>query len=370
MTIQNNLAQFRLKRGLSAKELAKQIGVTRQTIYAIETGTYVPNTLLALKLAQVLEVTVEQLFKLETIKPPPHTETVMVLPTGQEPQAGLPIQLCDVNEKLVAVLPAPIVWSLPPADAVLIDAGKSQRGAKAQLFYEEKQFRKRLLIAGCDPGISVLLRHLQREGIEAVAAYRNSSQSLDLLKHSFIHIAGSHLRDEATGESNLPAVRKQFPKGSVAVISYAIWQEGMVVARGNPKNIKDISDLARKDVVIINREQGAGSRFLLDSHLKKAGIPPKKVKGYKETAAGHLPAAWQVRCGHADCCLATKTSASVFGLDFIPLQSERYDLVIRKENLTHPGVQVLLETLGRTAFRRELEGLGGYDTTNAGDRLI
>ena len=181
---------------------------------------------------------------------------------------------------------------------------------------------------------------------------------------------GRIVRDEATGESNLPAVRKQFSKGSVAVISYAIWQEGMVVARGNPKNIKDISDLARKDVVIINREPGAGSRFLLDSHLKKAGIPQKKVKGYKEMAAGHLPAAWQVKCGHADCCLATKTSASVFGLDFIPLQSERYDLVIRKENLNHPGIQVLLDTLGRTAFRRELEGLGGYDTRNAGDRLI
>jgi putative molybdopterin biosynthesis protein len=130
MNIQNNLAQFRMKRGLAAKELAKQIGVTRQTIYAIETGTYMPNTLLALKLAQVLEASVEQLFKLESPKAPPHTEGVMVLPTGQEPQAGLPVQLCEVNEKLVAVLPAPIVWTLSPADAVLIDAGKPQSGAK------------------------------------------------------------------------------------------------------------------------------------------------------------------------------------------------------------------------------------------------
>jgi putative molybdopterin biosynthesis protein len=370
MTIQNHLAQFRLKRGLTAIELAKQIGVTRQTIYAMEAGTYVPNTLLALKLAQVLEVSVEQIFKLENTETSPHTEAVEVLPTGQDPQAGLPVQLCEVNEKLVAVLPAPIAWSLPPADAVLVYAGKSPGRAKAQLFYEEKQFRKRLLIAGCDPGISVLLRHLQREGIEAVVAYRNSSQSLDLLKHSFIHVAGSHLRDEATGESNLPAVRKQFPKGSVAVISYAIWQEGLVIARGNPKSIKDISDLARRDVVIINREPGAGSRFLLDSRLKRAGIPPQKIKGYQEIASGHLPAAWQVKCGHADCCLATKTSASIFGLDFIPLQNERYDLVIREENLSHPGVQVLLDTLGRSAFRRELEGLGGYDTRNAGDRLV
>ena len=370
MTVQSNLAQFRLKRGLSAIELAKKIGVSRQTIYAMETGTYVPNTLLALKLAKVFEVKVEDLFQLEDAAAPPHSEAVELLPAEQDAQPGLPVQLCDVDDRLVAVLPAPNAWSLPPADAVLIEAGKRPGRARAQLFQEEKQFRMRLLIAGCDPGISVLLRHLQREGVEAVVAYRNSSQSLDLLKQSLIHVAGSHLRDEATGESNLPVVRKHFSKGSVAVISYAIWQEGIVIARGNPKNIKGIEDLTRKNVVIVNREPGAGSRFLLDSHLRRVGIAPRAVKGYQDIAAGHLPAAWQVKNGRADCCLATKTAACVFGLDFIPLESERYDLVIRKQNLSHPGVQILLETLGRTAFRRELEGLGGYDTRIAGDRLV
>jgi putative molybdopterin biosynthesis protein len=370
MTIENNLAQYRLKRGLTAIELAKKIDVSRQTIYAMETGTYVPNTLVALKLAQVLGVSVEDLFRLEVPESPVQTETAELLPSEQEAQPGLPVQLCDVDGRLVAVLPAPIAWSLPPADAVLIEAGKKKSQAKVQLFHEEKLFSKRLLIAGCDPGISVLLRHLQREGVEAIVAYRNSSQSLDLLKQSLIHVAGTHLRDEATGESNLPAVRKQFAKGSVAVISYAIWEEGIVLARGNPKNIRGIQDLSRKDVTIINREQGAGSRLMLDSYLQKNGIPVRNVKGYREIASGHLPAAWQVKMGQADCCLATKTAACVFGLDFIPLESERYDLVIRKQNLDHPGVQILLETLGRTAFRRELEGLGGYDTRNAGDRVI
>jgi putative molybdopterin biosynthesis protein len=370
MTIENNLARFRLKRGLTAIELAKKIGVSRQTIYAMEAGTYVPNTLLALKLAQVLEVKVEDLFKLEDDEAPAQTESVELLPAEQDVQAGLPVQLCDVDNRLVAVLPAPSTWSLPPADAVLIEAGKRPGRARVQLFQEGKQFRKRLLIAGCDPGISVLLRHLQREGVEAVAAYRNSSQSLALLKKSLIHVAGSHLRDEATGESNLPAVRKQFPKDSVAVVSYAIWQEGIVLARGNPKRIRSIADLARRDVTIVNREPGSGSRLLLDSHLQRAGIAPRSIQGYQDMAAGHLPAAWQVKNGRADCCLATKTAACVFGLDFIPLESERYDLVIHRQNLTHPCIQILLDTLGRTAFRRELEGLGGYDTRIAGDRLV
>jgi len=370
MSVQTNLAQYRLKRGFSAIELARKIGVSRQTIYAMETGTYVPNTLLALKLAQALEVRVEDLFQLESAEPPAHTESVDLLPSEQEPQPGLPVQLCHVDDRLVAVLPAPAAWSLPPADAVLIEAGKRPGRGRVQLFQEESPYRTRLLIAGCDPGISVLLRHLQREGVEAVVAYRNSSQSLDLLKQSLIHVAGTHLRDETTGESNLPAVRKHFAKGTVAVISYAIWEEGIVIARGNPKGIRSIADLARKDVGIVNREPGAGSRFLLDTSLRQAGIPAARVKGYQQIAYGHLPAAWQVKNGAADCCLATKTAACVFGLDFIPLLSERYDLVIRKSNLSHPGMQILLETLGRAAFRRELEGLGGYDTRIAGNRLV
>jgi putative molybdopterin biosynthesis protein len=370
MTIENNLAKYRLKRGLTAIELAKKIGVSRQTIYAMETSAYMPNTLLALKMAQVLETTVEDLFRLQEADMPAHVETAELLPADQEAQPGLPVQLCDVDDKLVAILPAPTAWSLPPADAVLVSTEKTRAKAKVQFFQEDKQFSGRLLIAGCDPGISVLLRHLQREGVEAVAAYRNSSQSLNLLKQSLIHIAGSHLRDEATGESNLPAIRKQFPKGAVAVISYAIWQEGIVIARGNPKGIKGIEDLARKDVTIVNREPGSGSRFLLDSYLQRFGIQSKIVKGYQEITSGHLPAAWQVKNGMADCCLATKTAACVFGLDFIPLQSERYDLVLHRRNLNHPSVQILLDTLGRTSFRRELEGLGGYDTRIAGDRLI
>jgi molybdate-binding protein len=109
---------------------------------------------------------------------------------------------------------------------------------------------------------------------------------------------------------------------------------------------------------------------MLDSQLQKAHIAPRAVKGYETIASGHLPAAWQVKNGQADCCLATKTAACVFGLDFIPLESERYDLVIHEDSLNLPGVQILLDTLGRTAFRRDLEGLGGYDMTSSGNRLV
>jgi molybdate-binding protein/DNA-binding XRE family transcriptional regulator len=373
MKVQNHLADLRQKRGLAAAELASQIGVTRQTVYAMEAGTYVPNTLVALKTAQVLGVQVEDLFRIEDdVLPARYTGNVEILPGGQDAQPGQPIQLCRVGRRLVATCPEPLTWSLPPADAVLIDAGRSaKRNGKAtvQLLQDEKELGKRLMVAGCDPGISVLSRHLQRAGIELVVVSRNSSQALDLLKRRLVHVAGTHLRDQATGESNLPAVRRRFANHTVAVIGFALWEEGIVVSRGNPKGIREIADFARKNVTIANRESGAGCRLMLDSQLEQLGIAAASVKGYRQIALGHLPAAWHVLTGKADCCIATKAAARVFGLDFIPLLSERYDLVIRKTDLNSPGVQALLDTLGRAAFRRELEGLGGYDTRTAGDRL-
>ena len=370
MNIENLLSHIRQKRGYSAAALAGKVGVSRQTIYAMEAGSYVPNTLVALRLARVLEVSVEELFRLEDAsRPPSVTKEVDLLPGGQTVEPGLPVQICQVDRRTMGVSPSPVAWYLPPADAVVIDSaekGSGPRRARIQMFQDAEQFGNRLLMAGCDPAMSVLARHLQKANIELVLAHRNSSQALDLLRSGSVHIAGSHLRDEATGESNLPQVRKLFPRGTAVVFAFAVWEEGIVVAKGNPKAIREIADFARKGVVLVNREPGSGSRSLLDSSLKRLGVASSKVTGYKQVAHGHLPAAWQVRIGHADCCVATRAAARVFGLDFIPLISERYDLVIRKQHIAVPGVQLLLDTLTRTAFRRELEGLGGYDTSGAG----
>jgi molybdate-binding protein/DNA-binding XRE family transcriptional regulator len=374
VNVQNSLAELRHKRGLSAAELAAQVGVSRQTIYSMEAGTYVPNTIVTLRLSQVFGVSVEEIFRIdeESVAPSHVSYNVEMLPGEPDVEPGQPVQLCRVGKRLVASSPQPISWSLPVADGFLIEVArptKQKDKTTAQLFGDEKDLARRVLVAGCDPGISVLARHVQRAGVELVVINRNSSQSLELLKQRYVHVAGTHLRDEATGESNLPAVRQRFAKGSVAVIGFAVWEEGIVVARGNPKSIQTIADFARKDVTIVNREPGAGCRIILDSHLHQLGIPAKSVLGYGQVALGHLPAAWHVLTGKADCCVATKAAARVFGLDFIPMLKERYDLVIRKHDLNSPSLQVLLDTLGRSAFRRELEGLGGYDTRTAGDRL-
>jgi putative molybdopterin biosynthesis protein len=370
--IENNLARFRQKRGLTAAHLAKQIEVSRQTIYAMEAGSYVPNTAVALRLARVLEVAVEDLFALPGEVPTPdlRAEQVTLLPGSDVPQPGQPVQLCRVDKRIMASAPSPMRWYFPASDAVVAGKPAARGKTNVQVFHPGDEFQNRILVAGCDPGISVLARHVQPAGIELVLAHRNSSQSLKLLKDGCVHIAGTHLRDEKSGESNIPEIGRMFPKSSVAVISFAVWEEGIVTARGNPKNITGIEDLAQPATSIVNRETGAGSRNLLDSNLKRLNIDPRKIRGYGHIAPGHLPAAWQVLTGAADCCIATRAAARAFGLGFIPLVSERYDLAIRRQHLDLPGIQTLLDTLSRSNFRRELESLGGYDTKAAGQRML
>jgi molybdate-binding protein/DNA-binding XRE family transcriptional regulator len=370
--IASNLAALRHKRGLSAAGLAGTVGISRQTIYAMEAGSYVPNTAVALRLARTLEVSVEELFSLPGESPAPELPSrhAVLLPGSEPPQQGQPVQLCRVDKLLVATPPSPVPWYLPASDAIVTGDPVAGRKTMVQAYRPDADFRNRILAAGCDPGISVLARHVLLAGVELVPAHRNSTQALLLLKRGCVHIAGTHLRDEVTGESNIPEIARLFPKKAVAVFSFAVWEEGIVTARGNPKGIRGIEDLGRKDVSIVNREPGAGSRFLLDSHLQRLKMDAGSVTGYRRLAPGHLPAAWQVRSGGADCCIATRAAARLFGLGFIPLVSERYDLAIRRRHLDLPAVQAVLDTLNRASFRRELESVGGYDTRAAGQQML
>src|SRR5215469_13468103 len=165
--IENNLARLREKRGISAAGLAKMVGVSRQTIYAMEASSYVPNTAVALKLARALETTVEELFALPGDLPPPElrTETVAMLPGTESSEPGQPVQLCRVEKRLVASAPSPFPWYFPASDAV-VAGGRGKN--KVQVFDSGEAFRNRILIAGCDPAISVLSRNVQAAGTELV----------------------------------------------------------------------------------------------------------------------------------------------------------------------------------------------------------
>jgi len=123
---------------------------------------------------------------------------------------------------------------------------------------------------------------------------------------------------------------------------------------------------ARRGVRLVNREAGSGSRALLDNLLAEAGVPHTKLAGYQRVAYGHLAAAYAVCSYEADCCIATRSAAQTFGLHFVPIQSERYDFVMRGKSLELPAVQSFLDVLQRASLRRKLEVLAGYDTAQTG----
>jgi len=352
MNTRTHLKEIRERRGISAAALAKLSGVTRQTIYAIEAGDYVPNTTVALHLAKILEVRVEELFTLEAEPPAPAKPVLVDFLTPA--RGGQPVQLCRVGNRLMGVTSVERLM-LPAADAIALD------GKRAQTFGDEDL--KRILIAGCDPGISLLAQHL-----DIVVAPSTSRQALEWLKQGKVHVAGTHLRDTTTGDYNLPIVKHLFPAGSVKVVTFAIWEQGLVTRAGSP--VHSVEDLAKKGIRIMNREKGAGSREVLDQHLLAAGISPAQVRGYDRIAAGHLPAAHAVAENEADCCIATRSAARAFGLHFIPLATERYDLVIRRQFAKLPAIEALLDALNRSALRRKLETLAGYDTVHTGEVLV
>jgi len=206
-------------------------------------------------------------------------------------------------------------------------------------------------------------------GVEIVSAAASSKLALAWLKEGKVHIAGSHLEDPKSGEFNLPYIREKFPDEEILVVTFARWEEGLVVASGNPKRILKPEDLARRGVRFVNREPGSGSRALLDKLLAKADLAGAKVSGYDRVALGHLPAAYHVLVGDADACIATKSAAQTFGLDFVPLHSARYDLVMRKRTGDLPTAKAFLDVLQRATLRRKLEVLAGYDTSQTGSIL-
>jgi len=364
---ENRLQAVREQRGIAAAQLARQVGVSRPTIYAIEAGSYTPNTIVALRLARALDCRVEDLFSLEAENvPAPKQIKVKFLSSRSKPREGQLLQLCRVGAEIVGVPTANGPSYLSDADGIV-----ARVGAKSSSVYVnplgDLNSGKRIIVGGCDPAISILAAQLGRLGFEVVAALCPSERALEWLKAGLIHIAGSHLHDAETDEYNVPFVKEMFRGDNVRVVTYVSWEQGLVVQRRNPKAIRGIENLVRKGVRLINRDAGSGARQLLDCGLQKAGVSSRNIAGYDVIARGHLSAASAVSTAQADCCIATRSVARHFGLDFVSLASERYDFVIPQEYSELPAVKTLLDVLTRSQFRRKLEAITGYDTTHAGE---
>lgn len=229
---------------------------------------------------------------------------------------------------------------------------------------------ERFVICGQDIILDVLSNYVAQAGIDSLRAYVGSYDALTALYKDEVQVASAHLWDSVSGEYNIPYMKRLIPGVAVVVIHLTYRMQGLYVMHGNPKGIQTWEDLLKPGTTIVNREKGAGSRVLLDEHLKLLGANPHMIAGYSNEVQSHIAVASAVARGRADAAVGSeKIARQVEGIDFVPLQKERYDLVVKQENFDSRPVQVMMGILESGILSEEFAGLGGYDTSEMG-RII
>jgi putative molybdopterin biosynthesis protein len=237
------------------------------------------------------------------------------------------------------------------------------------LMYEEIPNMNGFVICGQDILLDILSRHLQLHpnGIQSLRSYIGSYNGLYSLYHGRVQVTTAHLWDGETDTYNIPYVKRMLPGVPAIIIHIAKRIQGFYVSKGNPKKILTWKDLKRDNIKMINREKGSGTRVLLDEHLNKLKISPTTIKGYTRESTSHLAIASTVARGGADVGIGNEMSGmQVKEIDFIPLQKERYELVIKAEDFNKKPFQAILDILNSEDFKLELEGIGGYEINETG----
>ncbi|HEK8845159.1 TPA: helix-turn-helix transcriptional regulator [Clostridioides difficile] len=230
----------------------------------------------------------------------------------------------------------------------------------------------KIIISGQDVILDILAMSVEKklDGISTFRSYIGSYNALYELYNGRVSIASSHLWDFETDEYNSTFVKKLLPGIPCVLINLAYRMQGFYVAKGNPKEITTWEDLTKPSITIVNREKGSGTRVLLDGKLRLLNFNGKHIKGYDNEELSHLGVASTVSRGIADVGLGNEKSAlQVNNIDFIPLHKERYDLVIKKEDLQNPVYQTIINIINSPEFKAELQGLGGYDLTDTGKTI-
>jgi putative molybdopterin biosynthesis protein len=187
------------------------------------------------------------------------------------------------------------------------------------------------------------------------------------IKKGVCHLAGSHLLDTSDGSYNKSYIKRYLSDIPVKMVNLVMRDQGLIVLPKNPKKINGIEDLDREDITFINRQGGSGTRILLDYRLKQLEIDPSNINGYDVDEFTHMSVAAAVLSGIADVGLGIFAAAKALGLDFIPVITEQYDLVIPEIYFESENIQILLETIQTTQFKKQVEALGGYSTAKTGE---
>lgn len=355
---------YRMERGWSQDQLADKVGLKRQAIYDIESGRYLPNTTVALKMAKIFQCRVEDLF-VEAV--PLESQSIEVV-EGQRDATGR-LSVARVRDRLVGIPLAgtrSIPFGFQSADVIIDDP----QSAPLWLSPADR-LEKSVLLMGCDPAFQILGMHVARRAPDnrMHCLFASSHKALEGLAAGNAHMAGTHLHNTGEGQSNVTLANHLLAGIKAKVVGFSLLEEGLLVAKGNPLEISNITDLTQTNVRFVNREPGAALRTLLDDLLKRAGVPAAAVRGYDQEVTTHAQAAFSVVCKTADAALGFRAMAHAYGLDFVPLTAVRCDLVIPYDVINHPTIGIVMDVLQSKDLRRELQSLPGYDASFTGKTI-
>jgi putative molybdopterin biosynthesis protein len=318
-------------------------------------------------------------------QPEPSRETATVTPTRKmASRLGLEefvrVKLGDVNGRIVATpLPrgAGSITSITEADGIIripadTEGVSESTPVRAELLKPMSELRRTIVIVGShDNSLDVLADQLKaaQERIALSSSHVGSMGGLMAIKRGACHLAGAHLLDTTDGTYNVAYIRKYLPGRPIKLVNLVYRDNGLIVRRGNPKAIRGMEDLTRPDVTFINRQGGSGTRILLDYRLGQLGIDPASIRGYHAEEFTHMSVAVAVLSGSADAGLGIYAAAKALDLDFIPVVTEKYDLVIPAEHFASESIQTLIEVITSAEFKKRVEALGGYSTQRTGETI-
>ena len=360
----------RQARGLSQQQLAGVAGVTRQAVSAVESGHSDPSLRVALGLARALGMTVEELFGPGDLGDP-----VLARLVAPVSGPGSRVALATVGDTFVALpLDADPAARLGfgAAGGLMVRGGENQGGQGGQGTQGGQGVqvavrpigppRPTVVVAGCDPALPLLETPLALLDPPLAFAWWpcGSGEALRLAAAGLVHAAGVHRVGPGEGRdtSGIP--------GGAEVVGFASWREGLVVRPG--ARVRGLDDVARQGLRLVNREPGAQARTLLDRERLRLGLEPSQLPGYDSLAAGHLQVAAAIVGGLADAGVSSEPAALAYGLDFIPLAEERFDLLLPAKHAASREVQGLLKVLTSPWLLAQLASLPGYDAARCGER--
>ena len=270
-----------------------------------------------------------------------------------------------------------VVSSFMKADGILevpqgLEGYEAGAEVSVRLLSPMQKLQNTLVVIGShDPLLDELadMLHLENPELYMSSSHVGSMGGIMAIRRGEAHAAGCHLLDTGDGSYNRSFIKKYFPRGGVRLISCVGRQQGLMVAGGNPLNIQKFSDIARGGVRYVNRQKGSGTRILTDYLCAREGLDPAAIYGYDREELTHTSVAAQIVSGSADVGMGIYSAAKLYGLDFIPICIEEYDLIIPDHAWDTPMVRQLIATLKSDAFREKMLSLGGYTVDHPGEVL-